>query len=229
MNNLCLLLLLIMSFKTLSQSTLPDIPRKETQIGILEALNENKPNLGMHILSVESGYHVLMSRNGRYMVKGSLWDLWDGVHESQVVDGKIPSLPPSLSPDQYFVIFGNQNGLPLFSYVKYGCNSCDKVIETLFSDDVLSKYKVHLMVLHNDPVSELVARHIYCSTRSKEKAVRDIFREYKNFNTSQLNGCKGSVSSSTPTAANAQGIKALPFTYFPEREYGVIGDMSGYL
>lgn len=226
---LIFLSVLVQAQLVFAQSTLPELPSKQTQLGILNALNENKPNLGMHILSIENGYHVMMSNNGRYMVKGSLWDLWDGVFESQVVPGVMKELPASISPQQFFINFGKKDGLPLYSYVKYGCHSCREVVETLFSQEITSKYNVHLMVLHNDPLSKLVSQHIYCSKADMVTQLRSLFLESSDFDPSNLNECKASVASSTPTAAGAQGVKALPFTYFPEREYGVIGEVSGYL
>lgn len=219
---------ILFSTWTHAQSTLPEAPRKETQLGILKALNVHKPELGMRILSVDGGSHVMMSSNGRYIVKGSLMDLWDGVHESQVIEGALTTLPASISPETFFVRFGKEDGLPLYAYVKYGCFSCDVVTKTLLSDAVTSKYNVHLMVLHNDSISQLVSEHIYCSD-NKITTLKSIFSGTSSIDSSLMNKCKDSVAGSTPTAAGAQGVKALPFTYFPDRKYGVIGDVTDYL
>lgn len=222
------LFLIGLSTYSFSQSTLPQSPSKETQIGILKALNVAKPNLGMTVLSVENGYHVLMSNNGRYMIKGTLLDFWDGVHESKVVNESIKMLPTSIEPDQYYVQFGNPEGKKLYSFIKFGCNSCREVAESLLSKQALEHYDINVMLLHNDEESKRLASHIYCS-KDKLEAFRTVFSRTTMPTDTLLMDCTNDVTSSTPTAANIQGIKALPYTYFPERSYGVLGEMFDYL
>jgi hypothetical protein len=218
--------MLVLSLPSHAQSTLPEIPRKETQLGILNALNEDRPKLGMNILSVESGYHVLMSTNGRYLVKGTLWDLWDGVFEPYVVEGEITALPAKISPESFFVQLGNPDGEAMHVYLKYGCHSCREVALSLLNDDVLKTFNIKIMVVHNDALSKSVAQHIYCQS-DNGNAFETIFSNM-NVSGESLVNCNSFLAKKTPLAAMAQKIKALPFTYFPTRKYGVVGESSAY-
>jgi hypothetical protein len=219
-----LLLILLFSAFTSSQSTLPTTPNLDTQIGILKAANQQKPYLkdGMRVISIENGEHVLVGGNGRYIIKGSLWDMYDGVIESKVFDHTLPALPTSLPLDNYFLEFGNPaSERKVYVYIKYNCNSCDLALAPLKDKSVLKNFHIKVMLLHNSDDSYAIARHIYCEV-DKETAFTDIF--LNNSLPSELNLCDNMAAKQAITLAHSQGINALPLTHFNHLSQSVLGD-----
>jgi hypothetical protein len=208
----------------LAQSTLPAIPNFETQKGIMEALNQQKPYLesGMRVISVENGRHVLVGGNGRYIVKGTLWDMYDGVAESQLSDEVLKPLPEALPLSDYYVDFGNpESQKTVYLYVNYGCTSCDLALAPLKNPKILSKYRIRVMLLNNSQDSYAIARHVYCES-DKKAAFTQIFLKGQLPN--KLNQCDNMIAKQVITLAHSQGVYALPLTYFSHLRQSVLGD-----
>ena len=221
--SLCLTLFLS-SFCLLAQSTLPAIPNFETQKGIMEALNQQKPYLeeGMRVISVENGRHVLVGGDGRYIIKGTLWDMYDGVAESRLTDQVIPPLPSTLPLSDYFIEFGNPNAdKTVYLYVNFGCTSCDLALRPLKDPEILSKYHIKVMLLNNSQDSYAIARHIYCEN-DKESAFTSIL--LNGVLPMTLNQCDNMIAKQVITLAHSQGVNALPLTYFTHLRQSVLGD-----
>lgn len=219
-----LLCMLLVSVDAFSQSTLPSKPNWETQKGILKAANQQKPYLedGMRVISIENGQHVLVGGNGRYIIKGSLWDMYDGVIESKIFDQVLPSFPPALPTENYFLEFGNKaSSRKVFLYVNYNCNSCDLALAPLKNENVLSNFHIKVMLLHNSDESYSIARHVYCES-DKELAFTEILLNSKL--PSKLNLCDNMIAKQAVTLAYSQGINALPLTHFNHLSQSVLGD-----
>jgi hypothetical protein len=207
-----------------AQSTLPSTPNWETQKGILKAVNQQKPYLddGIRVISIENGQHVLVGGNGRYIIKGSLWDMYDGVIESKVFNQTLPLLPATLPLDNYFIEFGNPASKnKVFVYLNFNCNSCDLAVSPLKDPSVLEKFHIKVMLLHNSDESYAIARHIYCE-EDKKAAFSQIL--LNNSLPSELNLCDNMVAKQAVTLAHSQGINALPLTHFKHLSQSVLGD-----
>lgn len=216
--------LLFLSAGSLAQSTLPLTPNLETQKGILKAANQQKPFLqdGMRVISIEDGQHVLVGGKGRYIIKGTLWDMYDGVIENKIFDQTLKTLPSSLPLDNYYIEFGNPaSEKKVYVYLNYNCNSCDLALAPLKDESVLKNFHIKVMLLHNSDDSYAIARHIYCEV-DKEAAFTKIL--LNNSLPSKLNLCDNMLAKQVISLAHSQGINALPLTHFNHLSQSVLGD-----
>lgn len=199
----------------------------EMHKAIVSALKQQKPGLGMRVLSVEDGQHVLSSANGRYIIKGTLQDLWDGVLKTGTLKETLPTLPDMLEPERFFIEIGNPDGEPVFVFLKSNCQMCDALFAVLSDPLYRSKYRFKVLLLSNDEASTLASQQVYCAS-NKTKALEALL-ENPRLQVSTDKNCLDGLTALANKAALAMQVRALPMVHISSQSLTVIGDPSAYL
>jgi len=153
----------------------------------------------------------MISKSGRYVVKGTVTDMWDGMQLSDIQTAPYPTFPIQLNIDDFTVSFGNKEGKEVIAYVSYSCRQCAALVQHLLKEEFLAEHHVRLVPLYNNESDEIVVNNIYCSD-DKQKVTKKMFL---NRDTSFVDGkCLHTQSKMNVMLANAQKIKALPSTFF---------------
>lgn len=199
----------------------------EMHNAMVAALEQQKPGLGMRVLAVEDGQHVLAGGNGRYIIKGVLQDLWNGVERTGSVEERLPVLPPMLKPERFFVTIGNPNGEPVKVFIKSNCTMCDSVFAVLSSPIYRDKYQFNVMLLGNDKQSTAASKFVYCAKAPEEALEQLLSNPLRKL---EFTGdCEVDTPNLTTKAAMAMNVRALPMMHFTQRTLSVIGDPSAML
>lgn len=220
---------LLVSFHTVGQVISTDGANVSNEMhkAIVSALKQQKDGLGMRVLSVEDGQHVLSSANGRYIIKGTLQDLWDGVLKTGTLKETLPTLPEMLQPERFFIDLGNPDGEPVLVFMKSNCQMCDTLFAVLRDPLYRSKYHFKVILLSNDDASTLASHYVYCST-DKTMALESLLANparQVSINPECLDGLTGLANK----AALAMQVRALPMVHMRNQSLTIIGDPSAYL
>ncbi|MGY0314407.1 hypothetical protein ACV4QK_21275 (plasmid) [Alteromonas macleodii] len=194
---------------------------------MVSALKQQKEGLGMRVLSIEDGKHVLSGGNGRYIIKGNLTDLWDGVTQTGTMKEIIPSLPEMVNPSRFFINIGNPEGVKILVFLKSNCSMCDAVFDVLSSPIYRDKYFFEIMLLANDEQSKIAADFVYCSedqVEALETLLENPLASLKN-----STNCNVDTPALTTKAAMAMNIRALPTLHIKSKSLSIIGDPSAHL
>ncbi|MBB6543044.1 hypothetical protein [Thalassotalea piscium] len=176
----------------------------------LKVQSMQKIGLGMHVMSEEDNKTVLLSKSGRYVVKGTLTDMWDGVQVRDKIVSDYPFLPQQIDPKDYFIQYGNPQGQEVTVYLSYSCRQCELVIKQILSSSFIEKYRVNLLLVNNNQEDELVTSNVFCAV-DKLKAVKEYFRDR---NLQDLDKkCISTQAKSNVMLAMAQKVRSLPSTY----------------
>lgn len=199
----------------------------EMHKAMVSALKQQKEGLGMRVLSVEDGKHVLSGGNGRYVIKGTLTDLWDGVTTTGTMEEILPILPPMVNPSRFFVNVGNPDGEKVLVFLKSNCSMCDSVFEILSSPIYRDKYSFDVMILANDENSRLAAEYIYCSEDQSAALETLISNPLASFDSSE--NCDNDTPALTTKAAMAMRVRALPMMHIKSKSLSILGNPSAFL
>ena len=194
---------------------------------MVKALEQQKPGLGMRVLAVEEGQHVLMGGNGRYVIKGQLKDLWDGVQETGTMQENQITLPAALEPEQFFVSLGNPQRPTVTIIMKSNCSLCDTVFAVLNDPIQLDRYHYQVMLVSNDSDSLRASQYVYCA--EDRKAALETVLASPGASTTPSGSCDSQLPVMTTKVAMAMQVRALPYTHFNDKHLTVIGDPSAYL
>lgn len=169
------------------------------------------PGLGMVVVTYEDNRHVLASKTGRYTIKGTLQDNWDGVQHSGSVPANYPKIPELLDIDEFAIQMGNPNGKEVMAFVSYSCQSCKTLVEQLLEKEFLDDHSLLIIPVHNSQEDKLVSQQIYCAS--------DRGTQFKRlFLTRDLSAMSQACQHPQPdlnvSLATAFGVAALPATYF---------------
>ena len=198
-------LMLTLTFPVLAQKKYAEI------IGdSVKAKSQQKIGLGMHVMSEEDNKTVLLSKSGRYLVKGTVTDMWDGVQTSDHIVTPYPYIPEQIDPSKFYIEFGAPNGKEVMVYLSYGCRQCDTVIKQIFSEPFITQYRIKLLLVSNNKEDKLVNSNIHCAT-DKVAALKAIFVERDL--TSIKTSCPSTQESLNIMLAMAQKVRALPSTF----------------
>ena len=209
--------------KSASSSNISDDMHK----AMVSALKQQKEGLGMRVLSVEDGQHVLSGGNGRYIIKGNLTDLWDGVSNTGTMYETLPTLPQMVNPSRFFVNIGNPEGEKVLVFLKSNCSMCDTVFDVLSSPIYRDKYSFDIMLLSNDENSKLAAEYVYCADDQIDALETLLANPQASFN--QNDSCAVDTPALTTKAAMAMNIRALPMVHIKSQSLSIIGDPSALL
>ena len=194
---------------------------------MVSALKQQKEGLGMRVLSVEDGQHVLSGGNGRYIIKGNLTDLWDGVSNTGTMKETLPTLPPMVNPSRFFVNIGNPKGEKVLVFLKSNCSMCDSVFEILSSPIYRDKYSFDVMILANDERSRLAAEYIYCADDQAAALESLIANPLASFDSRE--NCDVDTPALTTKAAMAMRVRALPMIHIKSKSLSILGNPSALL
>lgn len=200
---------------------------QEMHQAMVNALEMQKPGLGMRVLAVEDGQHVLAGGNGRYVIKGELRDLWNGVQKTGTVKQTLPVLPALLNPERFYVSLGNPEGIAVQVFMKSNCIMCDTVFAVLTDPIYLNKYRFNVMLVGNDKASDQATKYVYCA-QDKVTALEALLNNpHMTFDATET--CDDDTAELTTKVAMALNVRALPMMHFPKRTLTVIGDPSELL
>lgn len=204
-------LLFLMFILVFSQDGFAQRSKNEIIVDSLKAKNMQKIGLGMHIVSLEDNKTVMISKNGRYVVKGTVTDMWDGMQNSGEQAAVYPNFPSQLDIEDFTIGFGNKEGKEVIAYVSYSCRQCVDLLTQVLAESFLSSHFVRILPLYNNKADELVVNNIYCSTDKKKTLIEMMVKR----NLSKIDSkCLHSQPNMNVILANAQSIKALPSTFY---------------
>jgi hypothetical protein len=170
-----------------------------------------------------------MSGNGRYIVSGTMTDLWDGMDDTRRTRDILKPIDPMIAeslPTIDFVV-GNPEGTPIKMFLTSTCKSCNEAIEWLLKAETLAKYNVKVMLLTNNAQNQNAAQFVYCQTN--KKAALKMVKE-SPFKTFEIpSECDATIPSLATAAAMAMQVKALPLTYLTEAKESIFGDPTLHL
>lgn len=214
------LLLLLFSASALSQR-----PFNEIMASAVAAKDKQLPGLGMQVVSEEDDKKVLISKTGRYVVKGTVIDMWDGIKSSDTMPLPYPNLPAQLDWSDFAVSFGSPSNQEVISYVSFSCLQCEDVIKQLLSDSFLSKYFVRILILSNNDDDRLIAENVFCA-KDKQQQFKSLFLQR---DLSYMDkDCQHSQPQLNISLANAQHIMALPSTYIKNTGRAYLGKLPTF-
>ena len=209
-------LLIIFSFqaKSVERQTLSDA---------LSAQKFEYPFLGMDVLSIENNKHVLVSKNGRFMIKGSLEDLWKGVTHSFIDPNPVDfsqanKLSEMINKDSISVTFGNNNGTPIEVFLSYSCVQCRLFVKQILDQGFLKRFKIRIYPVYRTEMDKKVAESIFCGEDKQS-----LFKlRFLNRNLNNLESCDSVATTMAVTYANVFPIRSLPATvsYSKKLMYG---------
>lgn len=188
----------------------------------MSAKDKQLPSLGMYVLSIEDGKKVLMSKTGRYIVKGTVTDMWDGLVEKGQQASNFPSFPSLLNVEDFTLHFGDSSKSEVLAYVSFGCNQCAEVVRQILSPEFIANHSVRIMLVSNSDEDKLVASNVYCAV-DKHAVFKELFLERK-YN-SVKKDCIHPQIDMNIGLANAQRIKALPSTFFKDKKLVYLGTL----
>jgi hypothetical protein len=190
------------------------------------AQNNQKIGLGLRVLSEEDNKTVLLSKTGRYLIKGTVTDMWNGLQLRDSMSANYPKFPEMLPESDFVFAFGESENAEVMVYISYSCLQCDEVIRQVLSTDFLEKHYVKIVLLYNDQLDALVSSNVYCSKNPKE-VLRKL---YVDRVTSDINEkCVHSQPKMNVMLANAQFVRALPSTYVKNENKVYLGALPSSL
>ena len=219
---------LILSFSVTANDNVSDRAEVSPELheAMVKAIDQQLPGLGMRVLAVEDGQHVLAGGNGRYVFKGTLQDLWNGVQSTGTQKEQLTVLPSAVNPEQFFIDIGNPDGINVQVFLKSNCQMCDAVFKVLQDPFYRDKYSFTVMVLGNDVESDSASRFVYCSEDQKTALEELLLNPNRTFNSQR---CPVDTPALTTKAAMIIGVRALPMIHLPAQSLTVIGDPSEIL
>jgi hypothetical protein len=180
----------------------------------LAAKNKNYPYLGMLVVTSDEKSHTLISPNGRYVIKGTLSDMWEGVDGSFVEDfpintAKADQIFEFMKKSDISITMGNMEGEPLDIFVSYSCKQCKEYIKQITQETFLSRYKLNVFIVFIDDLDRNMAMNVYCASDPiKEFYARYVERNIQDLDTS----CSPQEPSMSVTYANLLRVRSLPAT-----------------
>ena len=170
--------------------------------------------LGLTVVSYEDAKHVLVSQTGRYVITGTVTDMWDGVQVSDTMPSAPPLFPEMLDADEMLIRMGNPHGEPVLVYVSHSCLMCGSLLQKIVEPAYLHKHAVSVMLVHNNDHDELISQNVFCA-KDKTEAFKQLFVER---DLSALDyDCQTIQPDFNTKLAIAQGVRALPASYYPGR------------
>mgnify|MGYP000498262458 CR=1 FL=1 len=172
------------------------------------------PSLGMKILSVEGDKHVLMSNNGRYVIKGTLKDLWEGVDRSfteiNPIDYKAAEkIFEFIERDELSINFGNKDGTQLDIFLSYSCKQCKLLTTQIMKEKFLSRFNVNIFVVYANDLDKKIAEDVFCALNTKDSFIkRFVNRDIRNLEAS----CSPQEPVMSISYANILPVRSLPAT-----------------
>jgi hypothetical protein len=185
--------------------------KQQIMSDVMKAKNIQMPGLGMYIISQEDNNTVLLSKTGRYVLKGTVTDMWNGVQISDVKQLPAPKFPEMLDQNDFMLKFGVTGKPIVISYLSYSCLQCRSIVEQLMSETFLQNHDLRIFLVANSPEGKLILDDVMCSD-NKQQSFKN---RYLNRNVSNINkGCLGQFSKLNIDLANAQKIQTLPSTFY---------------
>jgi|TARA_B110000211_G_scaffold188405_1_gene214267 hypothetical protein len=211
---------------TLSQLSIGQEASNEVIASALIDKTSHFPSLGMKVLSVDGNKHVLMSNNGRYIIKGTLQDLWTGVERSFVEINPVNYAAAAkifefMNRDDLSISFGNSNGTPIDIFLSYSCKQCKLLTEQIMASHFLERFHVNIFVVYANDLDKKIAEDVFCGSDQKESFVkRFVTRDITNLKTS----CAPKQPSLSIGYANVLPVRSLPATlsYNKSLYYGAL-------
>lgn len=187
---------------------------------VMNAKDKQLEGLGLLVLSNEDNKTVLLSKTGRYVIKGTVTDMWDGLQFSDVRKQRYPNVPDLLDLKDFVIEFGDPSLPEVLSYISYSCLLCERVIERVMSSQFLSKHHVKMFLLYNNVDDMFINNNVFCASNRKEE-FKSIF--LKRDITKLSKKCVSIQSKMNVGLANAQHIKALPSTFVEHKNVVYLG------
>lgn len=174
------------------------------------------PFLGMKVLSVnaEENKHVLMSNNGRYIITGTVQDLWDGVDRSFIEVNPINTKSAEqvfkhIDKDDLAIVLGNNAGTPIDIFLSYSCKQCKLLAQQIMDKKFLKRFKVNIFVVYASDFDENIAKDIFCGQDKRSRFLkRFVERDISDLETS----CSPNEPRMAVTYANVLPVRSLPAT-----------------
>ena len=182
------------------------------------------PGLGMKFVSKEADNHVLMSKNGRYIVKGTLQDLWEGVASPYVVNSGFSRIPKEVRAASTSLFIGDSTKPTVDIFISYSCKTCKAFTQEVFSDAFLSRYSANIFLVYLSDLDKKIITDIYCSSDK----VNSFKRRFLQSDITELSGnCSVLEPKMNVTIASVIPIQSLPATLLPDINkiyYGTISN-----
>jgi hypothetical protein len=165
------------------------------------------PGIGLRTLSKEGDQHVFMSKNGRYVIKGELHDMWSGVDSYFLHKGKFSSFPDFINKKDTSIQIGNVNGTPVDVFVSYACKTCEVFIKQITQPAFLDKYYLNVFIVYTNEITEKIAKDVYCS----DDKIKSFYTRFVDRNINGLaNDCKVFEPKLNVGYASIIPIRSLP-------------------
>ena len=203
------IMLSLFSFDCASQE-----PSNKVLANSLGVKSNSFPSLGMKVLSIDGDKHVLMSNNGRYIIKGSLQDLWEGVERTFVDINPVNTVAAEqvfkfINKEELAVVLGSESGTPIDIFMSYSCKQCKLLTQQIMSKRFLSRFHVNVFVVYANEFDERIAKDIFCGLDKKQRFIqRFVNRDISNLETS----CAPNEPRLSISYANVLPVRSLPAT-----------------
>jgi hypothetical protein len=173
------------------------------------------PGIGLRTLSKEGDQHVFMSKNGRYVIKGELHDMWSGVDSYFLHKGRFSDFPDFINKKDTSIQLGNADGTPVDIFVSYACKTCEVFIKQITQPDFLDKHYLNVFIVYTNEITEKIAKDVYCSNDK----VKSFYTRFVNRNINGLvNDCKVFEPKLNVGYASIIPIRSLPALMANNRE-----------
>ncbi|MGK2231352.1 MAG: hypothetical protein ACI92O_000510 [Colwellia sp.] len=211
---------------TISQIAIGQQASNEIIVNSLIDKTSSFPSLGMKVLSKDGSQHILMSNNGRYIIKGTLQDLWVGVDSSFVDINPVnfthaAKIFKFMDRDDLSLSFGNVKGTPIDIFLSYSCKQCQLLTKQIMAPHFLERFQVNVFVVYANDLDKKIAEDVFCGLNQKSSFVkRFVERDITNLHTS----CNPKQPNLSIAYANVLPVRSLPATlsYNKKLYYGAL-------
>lgn len=181
---------------------------------------QKMPIQGLQMVESE-GRVFFVSLNGRYVIKGDLFDMWTGQQVSSVASlndssGKIDFEQLGLDVDELFALTYGDGPKEVVMFTSPGCPYCKRTIDQMH--DLTDQYTFKLVPL---PIlgeaSANKTKQLVCAAQSDpEKAVQAVISENYGFLPAPSDECDLEGVRRSMVSAKILGIEGVPFIITPD-------------
>lgn len=193
---------------------------------MIEARKTHYPDLPLQVISKQGSQHTFLSPDGRYVITGTIQDLWDGTYQTGTVVEAFPAVPSYVNAKDYFIELGSGEEL-VEVFVSYSCVNCLESIQAMFENDHLNKYTFRVLPVANNPTDAVMLNQLYC--RSDKLAFFKKVYLNRDVRDAIKQGCPDIQTSMNNALAKALNIRALPLVHKRNESLTIIGNATDYL
>lgn len=218
---LFLVALIIVPMISMSDNTMT---RQQYADALGLSLEDIPPRL-FKIIQKNGSKTVMMSKTGRFIIKGEMIDLWDGVDQDSTAKAQFPTMPASFPLSDYTIQFGEPGNKQLFVVASYGCLKCKQVLTELLTKETIGKYHITILPVFNAKHEQTKLKQVFCAA-DRASAFRDVFVERKDIAVSEH--CDTKVFLANNKLAEGFGVATLPTTFVEGTNVAYYGTVKLY-